>query len=458
MIREFLDGSDFHYEVQEKAAKTKIDVSEAGSDIASNIDPNSLMVDIEAMHAAPHRTRNYTRYMPDCLKNSVPTWTKPYCRPLIKHHNEKDGKIIGRVIDARYKTHDTFSGTPALELTVNVPGEEAKQEVKNGISQTVSIGVMADDVRCSICGAQLSNGEWCEHERGEVYKNERTGEMEECCWDIYSMEAKELSYVIVPSDMYAKNVRSYPASSSPNPALSESFDGHKQSSQEGEQEQMADSKDMEAKLQEAQSKVEDLTKKLAEMTEAAEGLKKQIAELTESQEQSKKQIETLESEKTELDKSVKDLTESKKSLEDEKAEELKLKESLEKDLADTKATLKESMIDKLQMLRKATGKLELDAEKVKARTEASIMDSIEDLKAELAQKEQKIAESVKEQEAKLDPKNLPEPESVKSEALTEEADEKKSAAKDVKENSATSNIDLKAGLESIFNDVVTAHR
>lgn len=452
MIREYLDGDNFSYKVQENATKTKINVKEA-DDTAAVIDPDSLMVDIEAMHAAPHRTRNYTRYMPGCLKNSVPTWTKPYCRPLIKHHNEKDGKIIGRVIDARYKTHDTFSGTPALELTVNVPGEEAKREIKNGISQTVSIGVMADDVRCSICGAQLSNGEWCEHERGEVYKNERTGEMEECCWDIYSMEAKELSYVIVPSDMYAKNVRSYPASGSPNPAFSESFDGHKKSSQKGEQEQMAESKDEKVQLEEAQKKIQDLTKELTEMKSASEELKKQVSDLTEAQEASKKQVETLESEKAELNKNVKELTESKESLEAEKAEGAKLKESLEKDLADTKASLKASMIESLQFLRKATGKQELDAEKVQNRTEASIQDSIDDLKTELAVKEQAEEKKVA---AKVE--NLPKPASVKPEGLTEEADEKKNKTVEVKENSADSNIDLKAGLESIFMDVVTAHK
>lgn len=213
MIREYT-GDKF---IKTNEIKTPLNLTEATietnvSDEA--IDPNSLMVEIEGIHAYPHATRNFTRYMPKCLKNSISLWTTPYRRPLIKHHNEENGEIIGRICAAEYKTSKTLSGTPALVFTVNVPGEEAKKDVKNGILSTASIGVMAYDVRCSICGTHLEDGDECEHERGREYTV--NGKKEVCYWDVYSMEPKELSYVIVPSDIYAKNTKIYPATNSRN--------------------------------------------------------------------------------------------------------------------------------------------------------------------------------------------------------------------------------------------------
>ena len=61
----------------------------------SNCDPisdYSIMVDIEGIHVGP--TRNFTWYTEEALKNSQKSWSIPYQRPLILHHNEKDGKII----------------------------------------------------------------------------------------------------------------------------------------------------------------------------------------------------------------------------------------------------------------------------------------------------------------------------------------------------------------------------
>jgi len=463
MIHEdFVEGGDLQFEVEKGAKPTKLNMTEADNRLASTIDPDSLMVEIEAMHAAPHHTRNFTTYMPNCLKSSVKTWTEPYVRPLIRHHNEKDGKIIGRVIDARYKTSGTFSGTPALELTVNVPDKEAKEEVQNGIAQTVSIGVMADDVRCSICGAQLSDGEWCEHERGHRYKNERTGEMEECCWEIHSMEAKELSYVIVPSDMYAKNVKFYPASSSPDKAVKESAaDGESlqiktNSNNEGVTEMADKQKDLEEQLAKAQEKISGLEKELSDMKTAKEALDQDVKEATEAKEAADKKVEALESEKAELSTKVEELTAAKEALDSEKEESAKLQESLESQLAETKASLKASMIENLQTLRKLGGKKELDVEKLKARTESSIQDSIDDIKAEIGDIKEStetgkkdIAEGAEEKVSDKD--RLPAPGSVGTESLANED----KTNENVKENSAESNMNLREGLADVFSGIVS---
>lgn len=184
--------------------------------VETYIDDNSLMVEIEAIHSRV--TRNNTYYSPECLKNSVPYWTSPYERPVIMHHNERDGQIIGRVKAVEYKEADTRSGTPALVFTANVGDEDGKKGIKNGTLSTVSIGVIAHDLRCSICGTNLAEEGMCEHEKGEVYEDKL------CYWIINKMEPKEVSYVIVPSDIYAHNIRVYDAIKKKKSEVKESVD------------------------------------------------------------------------------------------------------------------------------------------------------------------------------------------------------------------------------------------
>lgn len=440
VIYETLDSDIIPYDT---SSVSNVMISEAT--LEQNIDSNSLMVDVEAIHAMPHSTRNYTRYTEKCLKNSVPLWTKPYNRPLIKHHNEKNGDIIGRVVGASYKTQNTLSNTPALVLTVNIPGEQAKADVKNGINQTVSIGVIANDVRCSICGKQIELDEdgnviSCEHKKGNIYGKETA------FWDIYSMEPKEVSYVIVPSDMFAGNIKSYPATKSKPQLVSESY------VEEGTIKGM-DIKEMENKLQVAEERASNLEAGFKALTETKEKLEVQIkeavaraddvagklatAEINNSE--LTKKIETLEAANTELTTKVSDLSQVKTDLEGKVAEELKMREGLETELSSVKISLKESLIETLQTLRKLNGKVELDKEQLRNREESSIRDSIADLKLE-------TQESVSQQV----------PGSVTNPALAEEADD--TANISTKESNDNSNVDLKAGLETIFMAIAGARR
>ena len=157
---------------------------------------------IEAIHGDTP-TRNYTRYMTSSFKKAIPTWTSPYCVPNIMYHNDYDGETVGRIIEAEQGDSQKLPGAQALFVTSAIPEWKDQCKVENGLYSTVSIGVSATDVRCSICGAQLSEGEYCEHVRGYTYKNEETGKKETCYWDVYEWEAKEISFVIVPSDKYA---------------------------------------------------------------------------------------------------------------------------------------------------------------------------------------------------------------------------------------------------------------
>ena len=417
VIQEYA-GSDLSFDiVEDENLANNFSLTEA--DQADPIDPNSVLVDVEGIHAYPHATRNYTRYMPKCLKNSVPSWTTPYRRPVIKHHNEKNGQIIGRVMNAEYKTRDTFSGTPALLFTVTVPGEEAKADVKNGTESTVSIGVLAHDVRCSICGQQLAGGEMCEHERGVTYDGET------CYWDIHSMEAKELSYVIVPSDSYAKNRKIYSAAKSGDKTqITESLDD---SIRKGEQ-QMAE--DNQKELAEAKATISTLEAKVSELTEAQKTAETTVAKLTEANEELEGQVATL--------------TEAKAQLESTATEEKALREGLETALEDAKIARKESLVEAVQALRKAAGKSATDAEQIKNRSEESLSDTILDLKEELTVVEAKTPEAAA-------------PGSVTSPALAEE-DDAQVGDTTIEESNKEEKIDLEAGYRALFSDMFSRHK
>ena len=180
----------------------QIDLTEKKANKAIiKVDPKSIMVDIEGAHSNV-LTGNYTQYTPEGLIASIPSWTDPYEKPCIMYHNEEDGKIIGRIKAVTCKQTDTRSDTPALLFTVNVPDEEAKQQIEDGRLSTVSIGINATDVRCSICGQNIAEGK-CGHKRGQHYDDKL------CYWIVNEFTGKELSYVITPSDPYAHNVKIY---------------------------------------------------------------------------------------------------------------------------------------------------------------------------------------------------------------------------------------------------------
>lgn len=206
-----------YFGAQEKLINESFSTDLTESHVQTYIDENSLMVDIEAIHSKI--TRNCTYYSPTCLKDSVPYWTNPYEIPVIMHHNEKDGQIIGRVKSAEYTETDTRSGTSALILTANIGNEEGKKGIKDGTLSTVSIGVIAHELTCSICGANLAE-EACEHERGEYYEGKL------CYWIINKMEPKEVSYVIVPSDKFAHNIRVYDAVKKKKSEVKESMENN----------------------------------------------------------------------------------------------------------------------------------------------------------------------------------------------------------------------------------------
>ena len=393
------------------------------------IDPDSLMVEIEGIHASPAATRNFTRYMPKALKNSVPTWTAPYRKPLIEHHNEENGQIIGRIIDAEYVTKNTLSGTPALKFTVNVPDERAKKDIKSGLLATTSIGATAHDVRCSICGSHIESAEeGCPngHERGGNYNGET------CYWDIYSIEGKELSFVVVPADPYSQKTAVYPAteSNSKKPTVI------KESYTDNQEDGLSIPSEKGANMAKKEVTAEDLTAEVASLKESLDAQTKKAVELEESLKEATEKIEALEKEKVELSESVESLTKEKNEFDEKLKGETALRESLEEEISNTKAELKESVLDMYVSLRESLG-YETDQEKVSNRSVESLKDSIVDLKESLSIKSAAPIVEVKEK-VEIAPNSVEDPTLKES----EEEDNKKISVRE--------KIDLKSGFAKLF--------
>ena len=420
------------------------------------ISEDSIMVDIEGIHVGP--TRNYTWYTEEALKGSVKTWTNPYQRPLILHHNEKDGKIIGRIFNAQYTDMNTRSKTGALVFTCNVSDEDGVKGVKDGRLKTVSIGVIAHDVRCSICGHEISKYGECEHERGAVYEGKT------CYWMIYEMEAKELSYVIVPSDIYAHNIKIY----SPN---SNNLKGNLQ---EGVL-QMTKAKEIKENI-ESQVIVEDAEKKVEAIVEDAD--KKVEAEAKEEpkKEEPAKEEETVDTLKKTIITLQDVIAGLQKKVEKAEAE----KEAAETELVNANAQLKEFAVEQVLMLREQLGRPTLLKENLIKRSQESLMDSICDLKEELgmpATKAVNLTESTETVEEIVTAKAVEVTESVETAEETEvnnmdelskvemvaqeslvdkekdssvkkEEKSEKNSELDVKENAELSNIDYETTLEA----------
>lgn len=415
---------------------------------------DSIMVDIEGIHVGP--TRNFTWYTEQALKGSVKSWTTPYQRPLILHHNEKDGKIIGRVLSAHYTDVNTRSKTGALVFTCNVPEEDGKKGVKDGRLKTVSIGAIAHDVRCSICGHDISQYGECEHERGAEYDGQV------CYWMIYEMEAKELSYVIVPSDIYAHNIKVY--SPKKNKNITESLTEGVKS--------MTTTNTVNENIKPTVI-VEDADKPQQETPQA------QVVNDADTQTNSN-EVNQTEDETVETLKSTVISLQSVIAGLQRKAEKAEAdKKAAEEELVNAHTQVKEFAIEQISMLREQLGRPALEKATLIKRSQESLIDSIYDLKEELGVNKTasiNVAESTEGQDEPKEPvtasainvsesaqqvnvgESLASINKVTTESLIDndkdssvkkEEDEKKSSV-DVKENLELSNINYEDAL-SFFN-------
>ena len=363
--------------------------------------PGCLMAEIEGIHDS-RITKNFTRYMPEALRRSTKRWITPYMRPLIKFHNDQNGEIIGRIYNVEYTEKTSVEGSGGLIFTVSVPDEKVAEQVESRILETVSIGVSANDVRCSICGKPITDASGCEdHVRGEIYGDEV------CCWDIYDIEPKELSYVIVPSDIYAKNIRTYRAGESGKGSnirtnITEALDNNIQKSDNGDKPVM----NLEKELAEAKKKVEELQAELEKANEALKELEELKAMKAEKEEQDKKlaEIQKLLDDKTkEVEDKDKALDEAKAGLEAATQEK---EAAVEAGIA-AKEDLRAFASRTFNFFRKMYGRKELTEQELGKRSIDSIMDSVLDFAEE--------AKPIKNNELELEEGKIPNPVAPKNE-------------------------------------------
>ena len=160
--------------------------------------PHAIVSQVEGIHEII--TRNSTFYTKECMEKSIPTWTAPYNRPVIMHHNEENGKTIGRIFSVEMVNKSLLSNTPALKFNLLISDKDGIEQIKDKRLLTTSIGVIAYHAKCSICGQDVAEDGFCDHVPGEIYENKL------CYLIIEEMEGKEISYVIVPSDKFSQNI------------------------------------------------------------------------------------------------------------------------------------------------------------------------------------------------------------------------------------------------------------
>jgi hypothetical protein len=175
--------------------KIKPDTVQKLTESAKGKTKRKLIVQMEAIHVG--RTANYTFYTEQGLKEGLESWTHPYNKPVLTHHDAHRGEPVGRILKAEF-AESTMSGRKGLIFTCEITDPEAVEKVLDGRYTTVSIGATTDKVTCNICGTDRTK-EWCEHWRGEEYD----GQM--CHYNIGTTFGREVSYVNVPADENAGN-------------------------------------------------------------------------------------------------------------------------------------------------------------------------------------------------------------------------------------------------------------
>jgi hypothetical protein len=383
------------------------------------------------------------------------------------HHNERDGIIIGRIKAVEYTDKQTRSGTPALVFTTNIPHEEGKKGIKNGTLTTVSIGAIAHDVRCSICGTNLAEEGLCDHEKGEMYKDKL------CYWIVKKMEPKELSYVIVPSDTYAHNLRVYSPQTNKvkkvaiaNESVDQSevkqevegniFKDLYESLEDDKVAEVTEAEKVETKVEEKpeikeEPKVEDKTEETPEVPEDSkeaikvdeevkgeeEGEIKEDAKEDEKAEDESKEEDA--SKIAELEKKIEELTNEVKGLHKKLDGEKKLRETAEAELIEFRTKKKQALIETVNSLR---ADLNLPAENVE-----TLLENSEDMLQMNIKNLKEFADASK---------NILNISKIQSPvAVSEETDNtSKVKTKSVKEHVEHSNIDFEAEFTNLFKGLI----
>ena len=402
------------------------------------------MVETEGIHSDV-LTINCTKHSEECLKKSIPYWTSPYEKAVIMHHNDEDGQIIGRVKKAEM-IDSKRSGTPAINFTCNIGDENGIKGIKNGTLATVSIGAVAYDVRCSICGENVAICD-CEHEKGHVYDGKL------CYWTIEEMEPREVSYVILPSDKYAQTMKVYKPGKK---ELKESVEVRKRMSVCDEiLKQLTEGVDDEAVKdkvvidEEVKDKKDEDEKKEPEKKEPEEKpvVDEEKEDEVEEKKDEEKPEEKVEEEKEEDDDDKKSDEDDNKDEEDSNKEDRDaIIEDLKKELAELKSEL-DKVKKQLKETKKLKEKVDLELAKFKVQEKVNVARDIKVLKESIGIECGEAEEMAKDntiEELNLIYKTLKEtcsytklPGKLVMESVVNDANDNISGHKEIKESAST---------------------
>lgn len=405
------------------------------------IAPDSIMTDTEAIHAGV--TRNFTDYTEEAIISSESTWTYPYLRPVIMHHKESDGKIIGRVHVATHKDKNTLSGTTALMLTCNISDKEGKEAILDGRLKTVSIGAIVHEAYCSICGQNIAEEGPCEHERGEIYDGKV------CTWRITRMEAKELSYVIVPSDIYAQHVKVYKPDKQKIANFKESFEGVK--TLENQENKIVDETvttgvqtPVTSNTKELEDKIKELKDEIEKLTDANKTLNKSLEDEKVLRDNVEKKLSDtqvlLQKANEDIEKVKTDLAAKESALQ----KEIQLREAAESQLIVDKQAKRNALVESVIELRTKLGKRVIAKEDLEKKSDEYLQESLQDLQEESKDLEENVQESLENKTQVTNP------------GIVENVEEKKHT--DVKEQKTSSNMNVEEAMEDLISNMFKPKR
>lgn len=333
-----------------------------------------VTVTIEAIHALT--TGNYNTYtakelMGSAEKNTgVHSWTYPYNKPVLTHHNTRSGEPIGRVIKAEYREIST-AGPPAIVLTAEITDKDAVEKIKDGRYHTVSVGGRAEHAHCSICNTDWMTDGWCEHWPGEKYDGKTATLI------LKDITFLEVSFVNTPADSYARIIDSKDDNQNGSVPSYEARNGRViKEGQQGGKKMDVDVKDLQEQLE-----------NLKEKNKTKENMVKLLEE----------KLEKVEKERDSAFAERDSIVEENKSL---KLELEKLKDELEQ-LAQENAGLRAEqhkiLAEKVVNKKIELGKLDKEEfeealESHIKRTEESLKDSLADLEEEAKRLEEKADE------------------------------------------------------------------
>lgn len=143
---------------------------------------------------------NNTWYLEEDMANAINTWTEPFNKPVLTHHDIKKDSI-GRVLSAKFVPMKSTGGNNSpkcyIELKAEITDSDAVTKIKDKRYNTVSISTDATKAYCSICNRNIPKDGLCEHIKGKVYDGKK------CFWYLGGLKYKEVSYVNAPADEYA---------------------------------------------------------------------------------------------------------------------------------------------------------------------------------------------------------------------------------------------------------------